>query len=176
MKRLGRRSGHTRFSATAAVTIAGFAGLDQPVSRGRVAIEVSKDPVGAPIFYRDVPLSPGKTAQGDHSSVGRKAIPLIAWRLRSVAEPRSRLLLQDMPTCANCHSFSRNGKTLGMDLDGPENDKAIYAIASVAPEMSIRNRDVIRWDSFANRPGEKRRGTASDSVSCRRFRRTETMS
>ena len=143
----------------AAVTIAGFAGLDQPVSRGRVAIEVSRDPVGAPIFYRDVPLSPGKTSKGIIRPLAEEAIPLIAWRLRSVGEPRSRLLLQDMPTCANCHSFSRDGKTLGMDLDGPDNDKAIYAIASVAPQMSIRNGDVIRWDSFVNRPEAKRRGT-----------------
>ena len=93
-----------------------------------------------------------------------------------MAEPRSRLLLQDMPTCANCHSFSRDGKTLGMDLDGPENDKAIYAIASVAPQMSIRNRDVIRWDSFKNGPdGEAEGNRSQDSVSCRRFRRTESM-
>jgi len=41
--------------------------------------------------------------------------------------------------CANCHSFSRDGKTLGMDLDGPGNDKGQYALAEVKPQMSIRN-------------------------------------
>ena len=143
----------------AAVAITGFAAADQPVSHGRVNIQVSKDPVGAPIFYRDVPLMPGKMAKGIIRPLAETALPLIAWRLRSVGLPRSRLLLQDMPTCANCHSFSGDGRTLGMDLDGPDNDKAIYAIASVAPETSIRNRDVIRWDSFQYAPEEKRRGT-----------------
>jgi tetratricopeptide (TPR) repeat protein len=143
----------------AAVTIAGYADRDHPVSRGRTTIQISKDPVGAPIFYRDVPLMPTETSPGVISPLVKSALPLVSWRLRSVAEPRSRLLLQDMPTCANCHSFSRDGKTLGMDLDGPEGEKAIYALVSVAPQMSIRNRDVIRWDSFKNGPTEKRRGT-----------------
>ena len=43
------------------------------------------------------------------------AVPLIAWRLRSVGESQSRLLLDGLPTCANCHSFSADGKTLAGD-------------------------------------------------------------
>src|SRR5436190_9164676 len=50
----------------AIVTITGFKGHDsnEPVSRGRVTIGTSKDPVGAPIFYRDVPLMPSEVAKG----------------------------------------------------------------------------------------------------------------
>ena len=48
----------------AMVAITGLSqGSGSPVSQGRVSIQVSKDPVGAPIFYRDVPLirsSPNK--------------------------------------------------------------------------------------------------------------------
>ena len=36
-----------------------------------------------------------------------------------------------MPSCANCHSFDRDGKTLGMDVDGPTGDKGTYALAAV---------------------------------------------
>src|SRR5271169_1475439 len=45
-------------AGAATVTISGFRdnSSDQPVSRGQVTIQTSKDPVGAPIFYRDVPL------------------------------------------------------------------------------------------------------------------------
>jgi tetratricopeptide (TPR) repeat protein len=142
----------------ATVTITGVANLNRPGSSGRVTIEVSKDPVGAPIFYRDVPLMPAETSPGVISPLAKGSLPLINWRLRNVAESGSRLLLQDMPTCANCHSFSRDGKTLGMDLDGPLNDKAIYAIAPVTPQMSIRNQDVIRWDAFKEKPAEKWKG------------------
>ena len=45
------------------VTITGFQG-GRAVSRGQVAIQTSKDPVGAPIFYRDVPLMPSELEKG----------------------------------------------------------------------------------------------------------------
>ena len=82
-------------------------------------------------------------------------MPLIAWRLRNVAEPRSRVLMEGLHTCANCHSFSRDGKTLGMDLDGPQNDKGLYALVSIRPQMAIRNEDVIAWSSFSGKLGSQ---------------------
>ena len=60
--------------------------------------------------------------------------------------------MENLPTCGNCHSFSRDGKTLGMDLDGPKNDKGLYAIAPISKNMTIRNQDVIRWSSFQENP------------------------
>ena len=116
----------------------------------------------APIFYRDVPLMPSETERGVIKPLSRAAIPLIHWRLRDVGEPRSRLLMTGLHTCANCHSFSRDGKTLGMDLDGPRNDKGMYAIANVAPTTSITNDNVVSWTSFLGRPpGELRIGFMS---------------
>jgi hypothetical protein len=35
-----------------------------------------------------------------------------------------------------------------MDLDGPANDKGLYVLTSVKPEMAIRNQDVISWSSL----------------------------
>ncbi len=134
----------------ARVTITGFGDGDsaRPVSRGRVTIRTSKDPVGAPIFYRDVPLMPSETEKGVIKPLPRAGIPLIAWRLRNVSQSRRRLLLTGLHTCANCHSFSLDGKTLGMDLDGPRNNKGMYALTAVRPHTSIRNEDVISWTSF----------------------------
>src|ERR1035437_7919854 len=112
----------------ATITITGFGdgASSTPISRGRVVIETSKDPVGAPILYRDVPLMPSELEKGVIKPLDASAVPLIAWRLRNIGEPRSRLLMEGLHTCANCHSFSRDGKTLGMDLDGPRNDKGMY--------------------------------------------------
>jgi tetratricopeptide (TPR) repeat protein len=134
----------------AAITITGFQDQhpEHPVSRGAVVIQTSRDPVGAPIFYRDVPLMPSELQKGVIKPLAQSALPLLAWRLRNIAEPRSRLLLTDLHTCANCHSFSLDGKTLGMDIDGPANDKGLYAIATVKPQMSIRNEHVISWSSL----------------------------
>ena len=52
--------------AAAVVTITGFneAHRKQVLSQGHVTIQTSKDPVGAPIFFRDVPLMPSKTEKG----------------------------------------------------------------------------------------------------------------
>jgi Flp pilus assembly protein TadD len=116
-------------------------------ARASVTFTISKDPVGAPIFYRDVPLMPSATEKGVIKPLAANAVPLIAWRLRNVGETGSRVLLTGMRTCANCHSFSADGKTLGMDLDGPLNDKGLYALASVKPRMSIRTEDMISWNS-----------------------------
>ena len=132
------------------------------VSRGRVAFRTSRDPVGAPIFYRDVPLMPAKLEKGIIQPIAKNAQPLIGWRLRDVAQPRSRLLLENLATCANCHFFSHDGKTLAMDLDGPLNDKGAYVIAPIQRQMSIRDEDVMTWTSYPDKPpGHKTTGFMS---------------
>src|SRR5262249_33957889 len=143
----------------ATVTITGYRSGDMthPVSRGRVSIRTSTDPVGAPIFYRDVPLMPSETEKGVIKPLAATAIPLIAWRLRNVAETGSRLVMQGLHTCANCHSFSADGKTMGMDVDGPQNDKGLYALMPVQPRMSIRSEDVIAWSTYRGKLGGRLR-------------------
>ncbi|MBZ5580834.1 MAG: tetratricopeptide repeat protein [Acidobacteriia bacterium] len=136
----------------ATITIAGMPGG----ASARVRISTSGDPVGAPIFYRDVPLMPSELEKGVIKPIVPSAVPLITWRLRNVADSESRLLMDGLPTCANCHSFSRDGKWLAMDVDGPQNDKGMYAIAAIAPRMAIRNEDVFTWNDFPGRPPGKR--------------------
>src|ERR1035441_9707334 len=84
-------------AGAATVAISGFAAGNarQPVSRGHMLLYTSADPVGAPIFYRDVPLMPSKSETGVIKPLDSRAVPLIAWRLRDVAETRSRVLLED---------------------------------------------------------------------------------
>jgi len=139
----------------ASITITGFAcdNAQQPVSAGTVNISTSVDPVGAPVFYRDVPLMIWPRGQkGSIQPLPPFAIPLIKWKLRNIGEAQSHTVMENLPTCGNCHSFSRDGKTLGMDLDGPKNDKGLYAIAPISKNMTIRNQDVIRWSSFQENP------------------------
>jgi hypothetical protein len=154
----------------ATITISGFAdNAKNPLSTGKVTITTSTDPIGAPVFYRDVPLMlPSPDEKGPISPLPLTAIPLIKWRVRNIAEPTSHVVMENMPTCANCHSFSRDGKTFGLDLDGPRNDKGLYALVPVEKNMTIRNQDVIHWSSFqlnseasASQPAVKRFGFMS---------------
>jgi tetratricopeptide (TPR) repeat protein len=136
-------------AGAATVTITGFhAGApEQAVSRGKVVIRTSRDKVGAPIFYRDVPLMPSELEKGVIKPLAAAAIPLVAWRVRNVGDARSRVVMDNLPLCANCHSFSADGKTMGMDLDGLQGNRGMYILADVAPETTVRKQDVVQWSS-----------------------------
>jgi tetratricopeptide (TPR) repeat protein len=138
----------------ATIIVAGFAdgSRQKPISRGSMQLTISRDPVGAPIFYRDVPLMPSATEKGVIKPLDPNAVPLIAWRMRDLSEPLSHVVMTDLHSCANCHSFSRDGKTMGLDMDGPRNNKGLYAVVPVADKMTVRTSDVISWASFS---GEK---------------------
>jgi hypothetical protein len=140
--------------ADASITVLGIAGTagdwsdSRIVSRGNVTIRTSKDPVGAMVFYRDVPLMPTKTREGVIQPLEESKFPLIQWRLRDLSEPSAPVVLSHLPTCGNCHTFSADGKTFGMDIDGPAGDKGAYALASVSPRMVIDDDDVFTWNDY----------------------------
>jgi len=140
--------------APAEMLIVGFSSTnpDTPLSMGMLNIQTSADPVGAPIFYRDVPLMPDVGETGVIQPLGRNALPLIGWRLKDVSRSDSRLLLTGMFSCANCHSFTRDGKTLAMDVDGPAGDKGAYAIAPIQKTTTVTADRLITWNSFADKP------------------------
>jgi tetratricopeptide (TPR) repeat protein len=142
-------------ASAATITIGGFAvsSPSQPVSRASMNLHVSSDPVNAPIFYRDVPLMPSELEKGFIKPLATAAIPLIEWRMRNVADTKSHVVMTDLHTCANCHSFAANGKTLGLDMDGPQNDKGLYAMVPVARKMTIGTENMVSWSSFPTESG-----------------------
>jgi hypothetical protein len=126
--------------------------LNAGPSSAQLNFSISPDPVGAPIFYRDVPLMPTEVEKGIIQPIVPSAVPYIGWRLRYVNEASTHLLLEGLPTCANCHSFSRDGRTLALDVDGPQNDKGMFAIVDVKPRTSIQTEDVFTWNDFTGKP------------------------
>lgn len=119
----------------------------KPLRAGAVRFKTSRDPVGAPIFYRDVPFIPTVNQRAE------TILPLaginmryILWRLRDVSRSESKVILKDMPTCANCHTFTKDGKWLGMDIDGTFGDKGAYGIQKVSRQMVYDRSDVISWN------------------------------
>jgi tetratricopeptide (TPR) repeat protein len=125
----------------AKVTVLGFQDSAplKILSRGRISIITSKDPVGAPLFYREVNL-PFMEAAKDPTR--------IRWRFGTIASPEPPpVVLEGLPVCGNCHSFSQDGKVLGMDVDYA-NNKGSYVITPVAKEMALATSDIISWDNF----------------------------
>ncbi|MGA7859839.1 MAG: hypothetical protein WCA11_18015, partial [Terracidiphilus sp.] len=144
----------------ATVTITGYRDGNIPFSQSRILLSTSVDPVGAPIFYRDVPLMPTQGVSGVVQPLAPSTIHLIQWRLRDIRKPESHTVLSNMPTCANCHSFSADGKTFGMDIDGPANDKGLYAVVPVQKHMTIQSKDIVHWNTDG-RVGQVRVGFMS---------------
>lgn len=150
----------------AVIRFAGFRNKDekQPISVGQVTIQTSQDPVGAPILYRDVPLippPPESEERGVIKPLPDSVLPMISWDLRYVSDDHSTVAMTGLPTCANCHSASLDGKTLGIDVDGPQNDKGLYAIVPIRPVTTISNDYVIHWSAYSDENSQKRFGFMS---------------
>jgi len=132
------------------VTVVGFDSQrpGEALSRGRMRMMTSTDAVGAPILYRDVPLIPAKNEKGNIKPLPDYALRLVTWRLRDVSRQENRPVLRGIPTCASCHSFSTDGRTLAMDIDGPSGDKGAYGIAEIKEKTVITTNDIVTWNSY----------------------------
>jgi hypothetical protein len=123
------------------VTIRGFIS-EKPktaVSEGTVEFGTSKDPVAAPIFYREVNL-PFAEAVKDPTN--------IQWRFGTVAsDDPPRIVLKKLPVCGNCHSFSKDGGTMGLEVDSG-NDKGAYAVLPIVQDILLDRTKIISWSSY----------------------------
>ena len=117
----------------------------QIVSRARVSFITSPDPVGAPMFYREVNL-PFMDAVKDPSR--------IRWRFGSIASRQPPpVVLEHLPVCGNCHSFSGRRPDLGMDVDYA-NNKGSYVLTRVAKQMKLATSDIFTWDDYRKEDGQ----------------------
>jgi tetratricopeptide (TPR) repeat protein len=121
-------------------------------SAGRITIRTSKDQVGAPVFYREVNL-PFVDAVKDPSR--------IRWRFGAIsAEQQPPIVLENLPVCGNCHSFSEQGEILAMDVDYA-NSKGSYIITRVAEQMLLATSDIITWNDYKKEDEEQTFGLLS---------------
>ncbi len=133
-------------AGAATVTIAGTRRDGTKVRRGSISIRTAREPVGAPLFYREVPL-PFSEAVKDPSR--------IRWRFGPVSSTtQPPIVLEKLPVCGNCHSFSADGRQFGMDIDYA-NNKGSYVLSSVEPETVFDPSKIITWSDYrrdANEP------------------------
>jgi len=136
----------------AQVAIVGLGPKADAVSSASVRIRTSTDPVGDSIFYREVPL-PFISAVQDPAR--------IRWRYGAIdSETAPPVVLEDLPVCGNCHSFSGNGSVLGLDVDYG-NDKGAYAILPVSREMLLNDEKIITWSDYKKGDGDTTFGLLS---------------
>jgi tetratricopeptide (TPR) repeat protein len=117
--------------------------LGNKYSSGRVFFSFSTDSVGAPIFYRAVPLPFGYTV---------KHVNEIEWYSGRIDGNKPQKVLDSIPVCANCHSFSNNG-LIAMDIDYA-NDKGSYIIAAAKDTVHLTYDKIITWSDYKREYGE----------------------
>jgi Flp pilus assembly protein TadD len=136
----------------AELAIVGVGKDAKAISSASVRIRTSTDPVGDSIFYREVPLPFIKAVQ-DPSR--------IRWRFGSIdSEEQPPVVLENLPVCGNCHSFSDDGSVLGLDVDYG-NDKGGYAILPVSEQMVLNDEKIITWSDYRKDDGEPTFGLLS---------------
>ena len=136
----------------AQVAIVGVGPDAKAASSASVRIRTSTDPVGDSIFYREVPL-PFISAVQDPSR--------IRWRFGAIdSETAPPIVLENLPVCGNCHSFSGDGSVLGLDVDYG-NDKGAYAILPVSKQMVLNDEKIITWSDYKKGDGEATFGLLS---------------
>ncbi|MDM7927013.1 MAG: tetratricopeptide repeat protein [bacterium] len=122
------------------------------LSGSRTVFRTSPDSVAGSIFYRAVPVP---------FSYALQHLDSIRWHLGDAAsaEP-APALLKNMALCGNCHSFSKDGKTLAMDVDYA-NDKGSYVISGIQPETDLTPEKVITWSDYRREDGRRTFGLLS---------------
>jgi hypothetical protein len=109
------------------------------ITKNSVAISTSKDPVGASVFYQHMPLPFARA---------KKHPELSKWYLGDVSSYEDPpVIMEKLPMCGNCHSFSSDGKIFGMDMDYRK-DKGAYVLTPVREQINIKANDFITWNDF----------------------------
>lgn len=149
----------------ARVTISSVRG-DAPdetvTAHATIRMSISEDEVEAPLFFREVNL-PFATAVKDPAAC-------IRWRFGPISskEPPP-IVLEKLPVCGNCHSFSRDGSVMGMDVDYA-NDRASYAIISPLEKDSVLDKEkIITWSDYQKEDDEQTFGLLSQVSPCGRY-------
>ena len=108
--------------------------------------------MGAPIFYREVNL-PFLEAVKDPSR--------IRWRFGTIdSEEPPPVVLEKLPVCGNCHSFSQDGRTAGHGR-GLCQQQRVLRHYGVAKNMALASSEIMTWDNYRPEDRQKTFGLLS---------------
>jgi hypothetical protein len=109
----------------------------------RIFFKISRDTVGAPILYRQMPI-PFAIAEKQLDSMNYMLIDIGSSNPPHVA-------MRGFPVCGNCHSFSLDGNTIGLDLDAGRRDKGGYFISAIKDTVFFNLGTYMSWSKIEKR-------------------------
>ncbi len=115
---------------------------NQKVS-AKIIFNISRDSVGASILFRQMPI-PFYMAEKQLDSMNYILI-----------DPGSKdpphVAMKGFPVCGNCHSFSDDGRTMGLDLDGGRRDKGGYFLTDINDTVMFDADTYMSWSKLEKR-------------------------
>jgi hypothetical protein len=106
----------------------------------KISFRFSVDSVGAPILYREIPL-PFAWAE--------LRLDSMCYRLVDPASHNQpHTVMQKFMVCGNCHSFSSDGKTIGLDFDAAHRDKGGYFITEIRDTVVFDTSNYFSWNKL----------------------------
>ncbi len=114
-----------------------------PGPAAKVEFSLSHDTVGAPIMYRQMPI-PFILAEKNLDSMNFMLINI-------GSKSRPYVAMKGFPVCGNCHSFSADGSTIGLDLDAGLRDKGGYFISPIRDTVLFNPSNYMSWSKIEKR-------------------------
>ena len=118
--------------------IGGWSGREI-LSESSTSFSFAEDPFNARVLFmrKPVPFLKAK----EHPELTQ----LLAGDISSYDQPR--VIMSNLTTCANCHTYSSDGKVFAMDVDYA-GDKGAFAMAQVKREMALDEHRIFSWNSI----------------------------
>jgi hypothetical protein len=113
---------------------------EEEIIKARIKFRISPDSVGAPILYREIPL-PFAFAEQQPDSMSYKLVNI-------GSEKPPHTVMKRFMVCGNCHSFSNDGKTIGLDFDAAHRDKGGYFITDIKDTMVFDTSNYMSWNKL----------------------------
>lgn len=120
------------------IGIGGWSGRET-ISIGHTSFRFSLDKVGAWLMFMRKPLPFLKAKKNP------QATNLLAGDLSSYQPPKT--VMRDLPVCANCHTYSSNGRIFAVDMDYG-GDKGAFVLSSLRDRMIIKKKDIFSWNEL----------------------------
>jgi hypothetical protein len=111
--------------------------------RQSITFYFSRDSVGAPILFRQLPLP---------FVLAEKILDSMSYMLVDVGhDGPPHEAMKGFAVCGNCHSFTARGELIGLDLDAGLRDKGGYFIAPVTDTIVFDKNTYHSWTKIEKR-------------------------
>ena len=122
--------------------IGGWNGREILSENKTFSFSFSKDAMDARIMFMRKPLPFLKAKQNPEMT------KLLVGNISSYKQPE--IIMSNLTTCANCHTYSSDGKVFAMDVDY-SGDKGAFAMALMRSDMKLGKNNIFSWNKIPAR-------------------------